>query len=73
MLSYEQCLLDLAEFECQEQRTNRIERMLRESWLPLQKKLPSLDLKRLQARRPGDRQKPLIRKPQIRRKSQKLQ
>lgn len=49
-LSYEQYLLDLAERECQTRRTNRIERMLRESRLPLEKNLPSLDLKRLPAK-----------------------
>lgn len=46
-LSYEQYLLGLAERECQARQTNRIERMLRDSKLPLEKDLASLDIKRL--------------------------
>lgn len=45
-LSYERYLLGLAERECQERRQNRIERLLRESRLPLEKSWPALDLKR---------------------------
>jgi DNA replication protein DnaC len=45
-LSYEQYLLGLAERECQERRQHRIERLLRESRLPLEKSWPALDLKR---------------------------
>lgn len=45
--SYERFLLDLTERECQARRGNRIERVLRESRLPLEKTLDSLDLKRL--------------------------
>ncbi len=46
-LSYEQYLLELSERECQVREANRIERMLRQSRLPLEKDLPSFDLKRL--------------------------
>lgn len=48
--SYEQYLLGLTELECQARKTNRIERMLRDSRLPLEKDLTSLDLKRLPAK-----------------------
>jgi DNA replication protein DnaC len=46
-LSYERYLLDLAERECESRRSNRIERLLRESRMFLEKSLTSLDLKRL--------------------------
>ena len=49
-LSYEQYLGELAEQECQARRTNRIERWLRESDLPLDKSLASFDMKRLPAK-----------------------
>ena len=42
-LSYERYLLGLAERECQERRQNRIERLLRESRLPLEKSWPALE------------------------------
>ena len=45
--SYERYLLDLAERECESRRSHRVERLLRESRLLLEKDLPSLDLKRL--------------------------
>src|SRR6059058_4562710 len=45
--SYERYLLELTERECQARRENRFERQLRESRLPLEKTLGSLDLKRL--------------------------
>src|SRR5436305_15198422 len=45
-LSYERYLLGLAERECQERRHHRIERLLRESRLPLEKSWPALDLRR---------------------------
>jgi DNA replication protein DnaC len=45
--SYEQYLLSLTERECQARRDNRVERLLRESRLPLEKDLQTLDLKRL--------------------------
>ena len=45
--SYEQYLLTLAEDECSVRRGRRIERLLKESKLPLDKNLESFDLKRL--------------------------
>ena len=45
--SYERYLLELSERECQARRQKRFERQLRESRLPLEKTLGSLDLKRL--------------------------
>jgi DNA replication protein DnaC len=48
--SYEQYLLSLADRECQERRHKRIERLLRESRLPLEKTLQAFDLKRLPSR-----------------------
>jgi DNA replication protein DnaC len=45
--SYERYLLELAERECQARRDHRVERLLRESRLPLAKTLEVLDLKRL--------------------------
>ena len=49
-LSYERYLLGLAQRECRQRRDNRVDRLLRESRLPLEKGLPALDLKRLPAR-----------------------
>jgi DNA replication protein DnaC len=49
-LSYEQYLLELCERECQERWTRRIDRLLGESRLPLEKSLQSFDLKRLPAK-----------------------
>jgi len=49
-LSYEQYLLGLVQRECQERRNNRIERLLRQSRLPLEKSWPALELKRLPAK-----------------------
>lgn len=49
-LSYEQYLLELAGRECETRRTHRIETMLRQSRLPLEKTLESFDLKRLPAK-----------------------
>ena len=46
-LSYERYLLDLAERELEARRSNRIERLLRESKLFMEKNLSTLDLKRL--------------------------
>jgi DNA replication protein DnaC len=45
-LSYESHLLELAERESESRRTNRIERLLREPRLPLEKNHATLDLKR---------------------------
>lgn len=49
-LSYEQYLLELVTRECELRRANRIERMLQQSQLPLEKSLQSFDLKRLPAK-----------------------
>jgi DNA replication protein DnaC len=49
-LSYERYLLSLAERECQERRNNRIERLLRQSKLPVDKSWSALDVKRLPAK-----------------------
>ena len=46
-LSYERYLLELAEQECESRRSNRVERLLRESRLLMEKSLSMLDLKRL--------------------------
>jgi len=46
-LSYEAYLLEIAQRECQRRRQGRVERLLRESRLPLQKSLGAFDLKRL--------------------------
>lgn len=49
-LSYERYLLELTNRECDERRQKRVERLLRESRLPLEKSLPAFDLKRLPAK-----------------------
>jgi DNA replication protein DnaC len=49
-LSYEHYLGELADHECQARRSNRIERWLRESDLPLEKSLARFDMKRLPAK-----------------------
>jgi DNA replication protein DnaC len=49
-LSYESYLLELADRECAERRHKRVERLLRESRLPLEKNLASFELKRLPAK-----------------------
>jgi len=49
-LSYEQYLGELVQREWEERRSNRIERMLRASKLPLEKNLESFDRKRLPAK-----------------------
>ena len=46
-LSFEQFLLGLAQLECQERRDKRVQRLLHDSRLPLEKSWPALDLKRL--------------------------
>jgi DNA replication protein DnaC len=48
--SYEAYLLALAERECQQRRQKRVERLLRESRLPVAKSWPALDLGRLPPR-----------------------
>ena len=49
-LSFEQYLLGLVQRECQERRNKRVERLLHDSRLPLEKSWPALDLKRLPAK-----------------------
>ena len=49
-ISYEQYLLELTNRECETRRVNRIETMLRQSRLPLDKTLDSFDMKRLPAK-----------------------
>src|SRR4030081_1777485 len=49
-LSFEQYLLGLVQRECQERRNKRVERLLHESRLPLEKSWSALDLKRLPAK-----------------------
>jgi DNA replication protein DnaC len=46
-MSYEEFLLDLLEKECEERRNNRIQRLLRESKLPLEKNMAAFESKRL--------------------------
>jgi len=46
-LSYEQYLLELSGRECDDRRIRKVERLLRESRLPLEKNLDTFDLKRL--------------------------
>jgi DNA replication protein DnaC len=46
-LAYEQYLLELTRAECEERQAKKIERLLRQSRLPLDKSLPTFDLKRL--------------------------
>jgi DNA replication protein DnaC len=48
--SYPEYLLELLDQECQQRRHKRIECLLKESHLPLEKNWPSLDLKRLPAK-----------------------
>lgn len=48
-LSYEQYLLELTNRECDERRVRRIDRLLKDSRLPLEKNFESFDLKRLPA------------------------
>src|ERR1700719_2956936 len=49
-LGFEQYLLALAQRECQERWNKRVERLLHDSRLPLEKSWPALDLKRLPAK-----------------------
>jgi DNA replication protein DnaC len=46
-LSYERYLLEVMMRECEQRRKTRVERLLRESELPLEKSLPNFDIKRL--------------------------
>ena len=49
-LSYEQYLLEVMTRECEQRRKTRIERLLRDSELPLEKSLTNFDVKRLPAK-----------------------
>lgn len=49
-LSYEQYLLEVISRECEQRRKSRIQRLLAESELPLEKSLENFDLKRLPAK-----------------------
>jgi DNA replication protein DnaC len=49
-LSFEQFLLGLAQRECQERQNKRVQRLLHDSRLPLEKSWTALDLKRLPAK-----------------------
>ena len=49
-LSYERYLLEVITRECEQRRKTRVERLLRESELPLEKSLPNFDVKRLPAK-----------------------
>ena len=49
-LSYEQYLLELSQQECEVRRVKRIERLLRQSKLPLDKSLENFNMKRLPAK-----------------------
>ena len=46
-LSYEQYLLEVISRECEQRRKTRVQRLLKESALPLEKSLPNFDVKRL--------------------------
>ena len=49
-LSYEQYLLEVVTRECEQRRKSRVQRLLKDSALPLEKSLPNFDLKRLPAK-----------------------
>jgi DNA replication protein DnaC len=49
-LSYERYLLEVITRECEQRRKTRVERLLRESELPLEKSLPNFDVRRLPAK-----------------------
>ena len=49
-LSYEQYLLEVVSRECEQRRKARVQRLLKDSALPLEKSLPNFDLKRLPAK-----------------------
>src|ERR1700693_3433435 len=49
-LSYEQYLLEVITRECEQRRKARVQRLLKESALPLEKSLPNFDIKRLPAK-----------------------
>src|ERR1022692_3599931 len=49
-LSYEQYLLEVTSRECEQRRKSRVQRLLKDSALPLEKSLQNFDLKRLPAK-----------------------
>src|SRR5436190_21975590 len=49
-LSYEQYLLEVITRECEQRRKSRVQRLLKDSELPLEKSLQNFDLKRLPAK-----------------------
>src|SRR5664279_3267086 len=49
-LSYEQYLLEVISRECEQRRKSRVQRLLKESALPLEKSLQNFNLKRLPAK-----------------------
>ena len=49
-LSYEQYLLEVISRECEQRRKSKVQRLLKESALPLEKSLQNLDVKRLPAK-----------------------
>jgi DNA replication protein DnaC len=49
-LSYEQYLLEVISRECEQRRKLKVQRLLKDSALPLEKSLPNFDLKRLPAK-----------------------
>ena len=49
-LSYEQYLLEVITRECEQRRKSKVQRLLKDSALPLEKSLQSFDLKRLPAK-----------------------
>src|ERR1700682_2042754 len=49
-LSYEQYLLEVITRECEQRRKSRVQRLLKDSALPLEKSLQNFDLKRLPAK-----------------------
>ena len=46
-VGYEHYLLELVELECQQRNTNRIQRLLQASKLPLEKTIENFDMKRV--------------------------
>ena len=49
-LSYEQYLLEVITRECEQRRKSKVQRLLKDSALPLEKSLQNFDLKRLPAK-----------------------
>ena len=49
-MSYEQYLLEVISRECEQRRKSKVQRLLKDSALPLEKSLQNFDLKRLPAK-----------------------